>query len=119
MQSYHGVIRGFICPFCRATAPDNVTDTLQQLNRRLEVNDPYAFYDIGAYYNVGLNVVQDKSKAFEYFIRVAELGSAMASNAAANPYNNGDVVEKDEKKVRHYLELAAMQGHNASRQNLG
>jgi TPR repeat protein len=63
--------------------------------------------------------MQDKSKAFEYFIRGAELGSAMALYAVANAYSSGDGLEKVEKYARHYYELAAMQRHNASRCSLG
>jgi TPR repeat protein len=64
-------------------------------------------------------VVQDKSKALEYYFHAAELGSADASNAIANAYYEGDGIEKDEKKAIHYYEQAAIQGHNESRYNLG
>jgi TPR repeat protein len=101
MQSIRDVISGGICPFCRATAPDSVTDALQLLDKWLEVNNHYAFYDIGAYYNVSWTVVKNKSKAFEYFLHGAELGSSMASNAVPNAYNNGNGVKKDNKKAKH------------------
>jgi hypothetical protein len=33
------------CPFCRATTPKNIAnDALQVFNKRLEVNDPEAFF---------------------------------------------------------------------------
>ena len=52
---------------------------VQELNERLEVNDPEAFYNMGAMYYHGRGVLQDKSKALEYFTRGSELGSADAS----------------------------------------
>jgi TPR repeat protein len=56
--------------------PENDTDTLQQLNRWLEVNDSHACNEMGALYYHGENgVVQNRSKALEYFLRGAELGS--------------------------------------------
>jgi TPR repeat protein len=92
---------------------------IQQLHNRLEVNDPWAFGDIGIRYFHGEGVVQDKSKAFEYFCRGAELGSADALNAVGNAYLKGNGVAKDEKKALYYEELAAMQGNNEARHNLG
>jgi TPR repeat protein len=99
--------------------PENMSETLQLLNKRLEVNDPEAFYNVGAVYFIGQYVVQDKSKGLEYYIRGAELGSASASNAVAQAYDIGEGVAKNAKKAMHYYELAAMKGHTESRYNLG
>jgi TPR repeat protein len=109
------------CPFCRAPRP-NFSDAFLRLNKRLEVNDPEAFYNIGLLYDYGEgSVVRDKSKALEYYIRGAELGSAMALSVVARAYYVGcdDAIAKDEKKARHYYELAAMKGNNQSRCHLG
>jgi TPR repeat protein len=92
---------------------------IQQMNKRLQVNDFHAFYNTGALYFNGDDVAQDKTKALEYYFRAAELGSAEASYAVARAYNVGDGVAKDEKKAEHYEELAAMQGNNEARHNLG
>jgi TPR repeat protein len=107
------------CPFCRAPPAKNIASALQELNKRAEINDHDAFYSMGAIYNQGEGVVQDKSKALEYFIRGAELGSTRASCAVANAFYMGDRVEKDAKKAMYYYELAAMKGDNASRCQLG
>jgi TPR repeat protein len=109
-----------ICPFCRAPMHENMANAFQQqLDKWLEVNDPVAFYEIGALYYHGRGVLRDTSKALEYFIRGSELGSADASVVVADAYDIGDGVTKDEKKARHYYELAAMKGDNLSRYNLG
>jgi TPR repeat protein len=96
-----------------------MSETIQQINKRLQVNDPEAFYNMGAVYFIGQVVVQDKSKGLGYYIRGAELGSACASYIVHRAYDIGDDVAKAEKKARHYLKLAAMQGHIVSRYNLG
>jgi hypothetical protein len=67
-----------ICPFCRAKAPKTNADMIQRINKRLEVKDPHAFYNMGAMYFKGEVVAQDKSKGLEYHLRAAELGSADA-----------------------------------------
>lgn len=107
------------CPFCRSQLPGNVAEMIQQLNKRLEVNDPWAFSHIGVKYFRGDGVVQNKSKALEYFCRGAELGSADASLCVAQAYDEGDGVTKDEKKATYYFVLAAMQGNTLTRHNLG
>jgi hypothetical protein len=103
------------CPFCRAPMPENDTDTLQRLNKRLEVNDSHACNEMRALYYHGENgVVRDKSKALEYFLRGAELGSVRAASFVARAFDIGDCVAKDSKKARHYYELAALKGNIAS-----
>jgi TPR repeat protein len=80
------------CPFCRATTPKNIAnDALQVFNKRLEVNDPEAFFNMGCLYSKGVDVAKDVSKGWEHYIRGAELGSAMASYALANAYDIGTV----------------------------
>jgi TPR repeat protein len=110
-----------ICPFCRAPWSKTHADAIEQLKKRVEVNDPRAFYDIGSIYSHGgdEDVVQDKPKAFEYFCRAAELGFADALYAVALAYDQGDGISRDEKKAVHYYEQAAMKGNAASRHNLG
>jgi TPR repeat protein len=54
-----------------------------------------------------------------YLFRAAELGSAQASSIIAYAYQEGDGIEKDEKKARYWTELAAMNGHNSCRHLLG
>jgi TPR repeat protein len=108
-----------ICPFCRTPVAENMTDVIQRHNKWLEVNDPYAFFDIGTRYFQGLGVVQDKSKALEYYLRGVELGSADCLAIVGFMYDEGDGVVKDKKKAIHYYELAAIQGHSTSRYSLG
>jgi TPR repeat protein len=93
-----------ICPFCISPVLDmleNVADLLQELHKQLEVNDPKAFFNMGAVYSNGDYVVQDKPKAFEYYIRGAELESGKALNAVANADNYGYGVEKMQRRLNN------------------
>jgi TPR repeat protein len=60
------------CPFCRAPL-EHFADSFVLLNKRIEVNDPEAFYEMGSMYSEGYNIAQDKSKALEYYIRGATI----------------------------------------------
>ena len=62
---------------------------------------------------------QDHSKAFELWHRSAELGNADSYHNIGHAYNNGEGVERDEKKATYYYELAAMGGVADARYNLG
>ena len=62
---------------------------------------------------------QDLAKANELFCRAGELGWAEAYCTLGCSYNNGTGVEMDEKKAKHYWELAAMNGNVGARHNLG
>jgi TPR repeat protein len=59
------------------------------LNKRIEVNDHEAFYEMGSMYFEGYNIAQDKSKALEYYIRGAELGSTMSLYSVAYAFDMG------------------------------
>jgi TPR repeat protein len=107
------------CPFCRAPPPEHTSDWLRDLNKRLEVNNPEAFFQIGVVYFNGNDVTQDKSKGLDFFFRGSELGSANASYQIANAYREGNDIAKDTKKALHYYGLAVMKGDNTSRCNLG
>ena len=58
-------------------------------------------------------------KALELWHRAGELGSAEAFCNIGNAYDYGEGVERDEKKTKHYCELAAMKGQTDARHNLG
>ena len=66
---------------------------------------------------VGLR--QNHKKAMKFWFRAGELGFARAYNNLGYSYQNGEGVEKDEKKAKYYWELAAMGGSITARHNLG
>ena len=59
--------------------------------------NPSAIHNVGLAYYKGLNVKQDRAKAFKYFIRSAELGLIQSQTVVAAQLYIGDGVEKDIK----------------------
>ena len=66
-----------------------------------------------------LDYPRDRTKAFQLYLRAAELGKASAVKSVAYAYLNGNGVEKNLKKSKHYMELAAMGGDTDARRYLG
>ena len=72
------------------------------------------------YHDGVLGYPRDLTKAFELYLRAAELGQASAMKAVASAYLNGDGVGRNLKKSKHYMELAAMApGDIPARRHLG
>ena len=66
-----------------------------------------AYYELAVYYNEGRQVELDEKKAFEYFLKAAELGSPDALISLSTIYKNGNsVVEKDFEKAFDYAQKA-------------
>jgi len=87
--------------------------------------NPDLYFDRG-FYNAALcykhgsfGYPQDSTKAFELYLRSAELGKASAMKGVAYAYLNGDGVGRNLKKAKHYMELAAMSGDWSARHYLG
>ena len=55
----------------------------------------------------------------ELWLRAGELGCAASYGAIADAYRNGEGVERDMEKAKHYYELGAMGGDVEARHNLG
>ena len=107
------------CPFCRAIEPTE-EEMVETKRKRVEANDPIAIFNHGVYYRDGINgFPQDMNKALEMFHKAGELGYAEAHCSIGNAYYNGEGVEVDKEKARHYSELAAMGGCVFARSNLG
>ena len=86
----------------------------------MELNDAEAIFDLGAFYDDGLcGLQQNNAKAFELWHRAAELGSAEAHYNIGNAYFDGQGVERDMNKAKHYYALAAIGGSVEARHNLG
>lgn len=108
-----------LCPFCRTPTP-TPDEFVEQVKKRMEVDDAEAIYEMGCcYVNGSHGLPQDYAKALELWHQAGELGYAPSYHNIGNAYYNGDSVERDEKKARHYYELAAMGGVVEARHNLG
>ena len=104
------------CPFCRTPEATSGEEVFKRLKKRMEVGDPYAFGIMGSFYDEGEGgLPQNSTKAIEYWHKAGKFGYTNLGAA----YYNGEGVERDEKKARHYDELAAMEGDSTARYNLG
>ena len=108
------------CPFCRTPGPTSNDEMIKRLKKRVEVGDAQAIFVLGCFYDeAAYGLPQDREKALELWYRAGELGIAGAYYNIGIGYRNGVGVERDEKKAKHYYELAAMGRHATSRHNLG
>ena len=111
-----------LCPFCRTPAPA-IDELVEQIKKRVEVDDAEGIRNIGVCYYGGLHgLPQDSVKALELWHRAAELESAEAYYNIGGAYDLGNAMGwegRDEKKANHYYELAAMGGVVEARYNLG
>ena len=64
-------------------------------------------------------VPRNETKALELWHRAGKLGHAESYYNIGICYYQGNGMEVDKKKARHYYELAAMRGHAGARYNLG
>eukprot|EP00984_Skeletonema_dohrnii_P004985 scaffold1769_cov132-Skeletonema_dohrnii-CCMP3373.AAC.2 len=83
--------------------------------KRIAANDPVATRRKG----IQQYLKGDYRSAFEYYTKAAELGDADAQYELSRLYEVGKGVEKDEWKVIHCLEEAAIGGHPIARNRLG
>ena len=82
----------------------------------MEADDPYAFALMGNNYYVGeYGYPQNNDKAVELWRKAGKLGYTNLGTA----YANGNGAERDAKKAKHHLELAAMEGCVTARNDLG
>ena len=109
-----------ICPFCRAPVPNSPEEAKNRMMKRVEIGDAEAIYALGCNYHRGLHdFPQNHEKALELWRRAAELGNSMACCNIGTFYFNGEGVERNKKKGKHYCELSAMGGNIDARHNLG
>ena len=104
---------------CR-TPPTCSAEEIKLLNKLMERGVGEAFYQLAGLYAMGMyGLPQDHQKANELFLKAGEMGYALAYYNLGNSYYNGDGVEVNRKKAKHYWELAAMDGHVTARHDLG
>ena len=109
-----------ICPFCRTPYLVDVEEHLKQLNKQLEKSNADAFNHFAGFYAEGtMGLPQNWEKANELYLKAGQLGCAVGYKNLGDSYAEGNGVEVDKKKAMHYLELAAMNGCEYARHNLG
>ena len=108
------------CPLCRTPAPLSESEAVERNKKRVDADDAAAMHELGILYMDGeKGFPQDRSKAMELWFRAGELGCAMAYNNIGTAYYSGEGVEKDVKKAKYYMELAAMGGDANARLKVG
>jgi len=109
-----------LCPFCRTPIPATDEQFMKNYEKRVELDDVHAIYDVGCHYDDGIaGCQQNHTKAIELWQQAGELGHSGAYYNVGNAYMNGDSVQRDYKKAIHYWELAAILGDASARYNLG
>ncbi|KAL7550299.1 hypothetical protein ACHAWF_013542 [Thalassiosira exigua] len=105
--------RGDVCPFCRVITTDS--NLLKLVMKRVKLKDPQAYMCLADMYQKGSHRQQkNENKALEMVVKASELGSVEAFFALGNAY-----MERDVRKGKYYLELAAMKGMIEARYDLG
>ena len=103
------------CPFCRKAVPKTEEECDKQWKKRVEADDPVAMCRMGTEsYNEG-----DYAAAFEYLTKAVALGDVLAHYQLSCLYDDGLGVDKDNKKVIHHLEEAAIGGDPKARHEIG
>ena len=109
-----------LCAFCRTPYAELNGEEVEKTKKLMEKGNADAFEHLAGYYAQGIcGLPQDHAKANELYLKAGELGHAGAYFNLGNAYYNGNGVEIDAKKARHYYELAAMKGDVPARHNLG
>ena len=105
------------CPFCKAEIKIKTeVEQVEDLMKRVDVNDAGAIYVLGSnYFHGKLGLQQDLAKGVELWTQAAKLGSSDAHFSLGNIYDKrGDL-----KKAKFHYEAAAMAGHEVARCNIG
>ena len=111
--------KNHLCPFCRTPTPSS-DEANEREKKRMALKDAHAINNQGScYFEGSYGYPKDLSKALELWHRSGELGYAGSYYNIGSLYFSGNGVERDDKKARHYFELAAITGDVDARFNLG
>jgi TPR repeat protein len=105
------------CPYCKSEQYRKTDeDKVEDLMKRVEVNDANSIYVLGTWYYDGSGgLEQDHAKAMVLYARAAELGCSQAHYRLGVQFDDvGDL-----KKAKFHYEAAAMAGQETARNNLG
>ena len=108
------------CPFCRRALPKADDEIVSALQKRMDLQDPQAYFNMAGYAREGLHgVARDEQKAVSLLEQAAELGSAEACSDLFLCYLLGLCgVKQDAAKARSLLIQAAKGGLAQARHNL-
>jgi len=105
------------CPFCNSNRASKTEEVqVEEIMKRVEVDDPTSICMLARFYYYGLLVVQqDRAKATELYARAADLGCSEAHFCMSKEYHQlGNM-----KKAKFHLEAGAMAGDEFARFHLG
>jgi len=111
-----------LCPFCRMppASSDEYVVHINSLKNLMDKGNGDAFNHLAGCYADGMmGLIQDYGKANKLYLKAGELGCAQAYYNLGNQYCFGRGAEIDQKKAKHYYELAAIGGNVDARHNLG
>ena len=109
-----------LCAFCRTPPTISDEERLKQLKKLMDKGNAYGFYQLAGYYGRGIcGLPRDFQKTIDLWLKAAELGFTLAYFNLGNVYLVGTGVEVDERKAKHYHELAAIGGNVSARYELG
>ena len=109
-----------MCAFCRTPTHSSNEEGIERIRKLMDNGNEDAYHQLACYYTDGIRgVPQDRAKANELLLKAGELGCAEANSRLGYSYDTGAGVERNEKKAKHFYELAAMKGDVQARYNLG
>ena len=109
-----------ICAFCRTPKASSDEENIERNKKLMEKGNAEAYNQLATAYAGGkFGLPQDWTKANELWRKAGELGCTNALSHLGKSYDKGMGVVVDQKKAKHYYELAAMGGDIYARHNLG
>ena len=109
-----------LCAYCRTPPANSDEEEIERTEKLMEKGNARAFCMLGGHYaHRTRGMPQDMAKANELYLKAGELGCAEAYHNLGCSYRDGDGVEINEKKAKHYYEHAAINGDTDARHNLG
>lgn len=105
--------------YYKAKLYENALEWYLKAGNYAEYNNLKLFERIGHMYYYGQGTEKDDKKAFEWYSKSANQGSAMAQNFIGSLYYKGEGVEKNDIKAIEWYTKAASQGDAFGQANLG
>src|SRR5262245_26161964 len=84
---------------------------VEDLQRRVNLGDADAYYDLGRCYYYGIGVEKDKKYAVQLYTNAEKGGNVEAQNYLGLCYENGYGIEQDFVKAVQFYALAASRGN--------
>ena len=110
-----------LCAYCNEPPATSEAEEVERLKKLMKKYGNARAFSIlaGHYANGDFGMQRDMPKANELWLKAGELGCHEGYYNLGYSYRMGNGVEVDQKKARHFYELAAMNGNVGARHNLG